>query len=118
MSIRAISPPSGTGSHDASAHALDADVRVAHTQHLEGKAVYSTSGKKVGDIDRVVMSNGKRTAIIGIDGIIGYGAKEVAVPLSRVTRSEDSGRVTVDYSESELKALPDVDPGDFVSLRM
>lgn len=108
----------GTGSHDASAHALDADVRVAHTQHLEGKAVYSTSGKKVGDIDRVVMSNGKRTAIIGIDGIIGDGAKEVAVPLSRVTRSEDSGRVTVDYSESELKALPDVDPGDFVSLRM
>lgn len=111
----------GRGPLPTRALALDAEragVRVAHTQHLEGKAVYSTSGKKVGDIDRVVMSNGEHTAIIGIDGIIGDGAKEVAVPLSRVTRSEDGDRVMVDYSESELKALPDVDPGDFFSLRM
>ncbi len=106
----------GTDPHDPSAHALEGER--AHSQDLEGKAVYSTNGRKVGDIDRVVMSNGKRTAIIGIDGIIGDGAKEVAVPLSRVTRSVDGDRVTVDYSESELKALPDVDPGDFVSLRM
>lgn len=80
---------------------------------VEGMDVYDVSGKKVGDVDRLVVKDGQKTAIIGIDGIVGAGAKEVAVPFSKINRSFDGERLSVSYSEGELKALPDVDPGDF-----
>lgn len=99
------------------AHGKNVVSETSEWAELEGKDVYSSSGEKVGDVDRVVMKAGEQSVIIGIDGLLGDGAKEVAVPLSKIRSSATDDRVVVEYSESELKALPDVDPGDFVSLR-
>ena len=78
---------------------------------LEGRKVYGADGELIGDVDsiRVEKASGKTVAIIGIRGIVGDAAKEVAMPLSELKRSPNSDALTTAVTLSDLKKRSDVD---------
>lgn len=81
---------------------------------IEGKEVFGVNGEKLGDVDsvRLKASTKERVAIIGIDGIVGANAKEVAVPLRELRMMEGTDTIESDLSMAQLKERPDVDPLD------
>ena len=74
---------------------------------LKGKDVYEPAGKKVGEIDEVVPSQGQpRDAVVAVGGILGIGAKKVLIPASDIERSED-GRLVIAMTENQIEKLPE-----------
>lgn len=58
---------------------------------LIGKAVYDTSGDRVGEIDDVVINkqNKATAAVLGVGGFLGIGEKKVAVPMNQLAMQGD-----------------------------
>lgn len=74
---------------------------------LKGKDVYDPAGKKVGEIDEVVPTQGQpREAIVAVGGILGIGAKKVLIPASDIERGDD-GRLVVAMTENQIEKLPE-----------
>jgi sporulation protein YlmC with PRC-barrel domain len=82
---------------------------------IEGKAVLTNTGEKVGDVSDVVYDDtgSNKLVIVGLDGAVGAGAKEVAIPLSRLSLSQDGKQLATNLTRPEIEAMPDVDPGDY-----
>lgn len=90
-----------------------ADLSAMDPDELEGKTIYF-NGEEVGDVDsiRVEKATKERVAIIGIEGVVGANAKEVAVPLNRLRLQASGDGLETNLSKNELQTLPDVDPLD------
>jgi len=74
---------------------------------LKGKDVYDPAGKKVGEIDEVVPSQGQpHDAVVAVGGILGIGAKKVLIPASDIERGED-GRLVIAMTENQIEKLPE-----------
>jgi sporulation protein YlmC with PRC-barrel domain len=72
--------------------------------------VYDPSDNKIGDVDDVLIDKeGNVTAmIIGVDGFLGMGEKDVAVPFSSVRASEKNNKwyLVLNTTKDALKSAP------------
>lgn len=50
-----------------------------------------------------------RVAVLAVGGVLGFGRKEVAVPISSL-QVDDRGRILIDASADDLKARPAFSP--------
>jgi sporulation protein YlmC with PRC-barrel domain len=71
-----------------------------------GKDVYGTNGKKVGELNNVLIDpDGKvRAGIIEFGGFLGIGEHRVAVPWNQINAQGD--RLTVNMTNDQIKAAP------------
>lgn len=91
----------------------DASIATMEIDDIEGKEILDSSGRQLGDVDEVVVNKSNQTmAVIGLEG----SAREVAVPLNKLTLSGDGENLVTRLSKSELEAMPDYDPGDMKSV--
>lgn len=80
---------------------------------MVGTSVYDQSNNNIGSIDDVLIdSSGKvRAVVIGVGGFLGVGEKDVAIPfdalnVQRKANSASIEKVTVSFSEDQLKNAP------------
>ena len=83
---------------------------------LMGKDVYGANGKKLGEIDNLLVGPDNRVhaAVIEFGGFLGMGEHKVAVPWDKLNVTKD--RVTANMNEDQIKAAPRWDknrPGQF-----
>lgn len=84
----------------------------AKAEDLEGKTVVTLSGDEVGRIGRVGKSPEfeERVATIDVGEFLGVGEKTIAVPLSKLHRSEaDGDRVRISIMRTAIEAQPEFD---------
>lgn len=112
----AITAPVLAGKFDA----LQNEARIGSGQNalaltqLNGIDVYNREGETIGDVDRLVLKDGNRTAIIHMD--VNADAKKIAVPFTDLSVTDGGKGITVGYSRSALETLPDVASVDFRTL--
>ena len=83
---------------------------------LMGKDVYGANGKKVGEINNLLVGPDNRVhaAVVEFGGFLGMGEHKVAVPWDQLNVTKD--RVTANMTEDQIKAAPRWDkdrPGQF-----
>ena len=76
---------------------------------LDGAAVYDSTGERIGELDDILMgSDGtSMAASLDVGGFLGIGERDVAVPVTDLTPSDDG--FTVNLSREQLEALPEFD---------
>lgn len=79
---------------------------------LWDQTVYDLENRKVGTVMAVTEN---RKAIVEIDGILGFGAKHVTVPVQRFQMKSD-GRLVVTLNENEIKQMPEVREEDISAI--
>lgn len=78
-----------------------------------GKSVYTAADESIGNVTNLIMeeNGGLVAAVIGVGGFLGIGAKDVAVPMDKVTmtRNTQDGtiRLTTTETAETLKAAPE-----------
>ncbi|MBT9385533.1 hypothetical protein KM176_16795 [Pseudooceanicola sp. CBS1P-1] len=75
---------------------------------LLGADVMVGENDSIGEIDNVVVVNGKEMAVIGVGGFLGLGEHDVAVPLSDLS-SDGSNVWAKGYSKDQLKQMAEFD---------
>ena len=80
---------------------------------LVGASVYGADNTKIGDVDDVLIgSDGNvRAVVVGVGGIMGVGAKDVAIPFNALNVQRKAGsasidKITVAYSKDQLQNAP------------
>jgi len=82
------------------------------TSNLIGVDVYTQNSEEIGEIEDMVIDNGRtvRALVIGIGGFLGMGERYVAVPPESVTlmRPANGGevRAVVNTTAEQLRAAP------------
>jgi sporulation protein YlmC with PRC-barrel domain len=75
---------------------------------LQDKTVYDLEDREVGTVKDVSAPFGEnRRAIVEVGGFLGFGGKDVAVPVQHFQLKPD-GRLIVKLTEKELKQMPPV----------
>ena len=77
----------------------------AREKQLVGATVISLDEKEAGIIEKIVDEGGSSKAVVEYDGVLGVGAKKVAIPLADFTLISE-GRARVSLSAAEIKDLP------------
>ena len=85
-----------------------------HTTAIRAKKVLGTkvtdpSGKKIGEIEDVVLdkqSNNILFAVIGFGGFLGMAEKYHPIPWSGLEYDESKGAYVVNYTKEQLQAAP------------
>jgi len=82
------------------------------SQKLVGAEVVNTENKSVGDVENVVVENGRQQLIVSVGKFLGLGGRNVAIELDktrilRSTRAENEFRIVTGLSEDEIKSLPE-----------
>ena len=85
-----------------------------HTSAIRAKKVIGTSvkdtaGRKIGEIEDVVLdkkSNSILFAVIGFGGFLGMAEKYHPVPWTALDYDEDQGSYVVNYTKDQLQAAP------------
>lgn len=78
-----------------------------------GNAVYTSADESIGSVTNLILeeNGGIVAAVVGVGGFLGIGAKDVAVPMDKitVTRDTQSGavRLTTTETAESLKAAPE-----------
>ena len=78
-----------------------------------GSAVYTSTDESIGSVTNLILeeNGGIVAAVVGVGGFLGIGAKDVAVPMDKltVTRDTQSGtiRLTTTETADSLKAAPE-----------
>ncbi len=78
-----------------------------------GKSVYTGADESIGNVTNLIMEQdgGLVAAVIGVGGFLGIGAKDVAVPMDKITmtRNVEDGtiRLTTTETAETLKAAPE-----------
>jgi sporulation protein YlmC with PRC-barrel domain len=74
-----------------------------------GTAVKDPTGKKIGQVEDVVLdkqSNNIMFAVVGFGGFLGVAEKYHPIPWSSLDYDEDENGYVVSYSKDQLKAAP------------
>jgi sporulation protein YlmC with PRC-barrel domain len=74
-----------------------------------GTTVKDTTGKKIGEIEDVIldkMSNNIMFAVVGFGGFLGMSEKYHPIPWSALDYDEGENAYVVSYSKEQLKAAP------------
>lgn len=73
--------------------------------------VYNMSGERVGDVNDILVEEGRITAfVVGVGGFLGIGEKEVALKPDQVKRmihSDGKTYFTVNTTKEQLQAAPE-----------
>ena len=74
---------------------------------LDGAAVYDPSGERIGELDDILMGadGSSMAASLDVGGFLGMGEKDVAIPVTDLTPTEDG--FTVNMAQEQLGALPE-----------
>lgn len=82
-----------------------------HTKDFFRSRVYNMAGERVGDVNDILIDNGRVTAIvIGVGGFLGIGEKEVALEpdqVKRMVHSDGETYFTVNTTKDQLQAAPE-----------
>jgi sporulation protein YlmC with PRC-barrel domain len=83
---------------------------VWNTKDFMGSRVYNMAGERIGDVNDVLIDDGRVTAIvIGVGGFLGIGEKEVSMQPDQVKRmghSDGEAYFTVNSTKDQLQAAP------------
>ncbi|NMG75668.1 PRC-barrel domain-containing protein [Aromatoleum diolicum] len=92
-------------------------VQTMTPSQLRGTEVVGINGETIGSVKRVVQSRQEKNihAVISAGGLLGFGDKEITVPLDRM-RYED-GKLRLSATADELKARPEYRAEQYVELR-
>ncbi len=77
---------------------------------IKGTAVYGSDGKKTGSISTVLMKPDSKTIdrlVVGAGGVLGVGARDVALPVDQFRWDASKGGFKVAKTEDELKKMPE-----------
>ncbi|MGG2474120.1 PRC-barrel domain-containing protein, partial [Rhizobium sp. BR5] len=89
-----------------------AETQVSANDYI-GKSVYTAADESIGNVTNLIMEQdgGLVAAVIGVGGFLGIGAKDVAVPMDKITmtRNAQDGtiRLTTTETAETLKAAPE-----------
>ncbi|TFL19186.1 PRC-barrel domain-containing protein [Jannaschia formosa] len=92
--------PAGEGLYGAFANMRVSD--------LVGMNVLGGTGERLGEVDRLVDVGGTPNAIVGVGGFLGFGERDIAIPLDRFSQTEEGLRLDA-LTEEELEAMPEWD---------
>ena len=95
---------------------------LAHGRHdligsdrVEGTNVYRSDGKKIGEIERVMIdkiSGQAAYAVMGFGGFLGMGEDHYPIPWQRLTYNEKLGGYEVNLTDEQLKNAPHYATGE------
>jgi len=77
---------------------------------IKGAAVYGSDDKKVGSIATVLMKPNSKTIdrlVVGAGGVLGVGARDVALPVDQFHWDAAKGGFKIAKTEDELKQMPE-----------
>jgi hypothetical protein len=77
---------------------------------IKGAAVYGSDDKKIGNIATVLMKPDSKTIdrlVVGAGGVLGVGARDVALPVDQFRWDEAKGGFKIAKTEDELKKMPE-----------
>jgi sporulation protein YlmC with PRC-barrel domain len=73
--------------------------------------VYNMSGERIGDVNDMLVDDGKITAfVVGVGGFLGIGEKEVSLKpdqVKRMVHSDGETYFTVNTTKEQLQAAPE-----------
>lgn len=78
-----------------------------------GSDVYTSTDESIGSVTNLILeeNGGIVAAVVGVGGFLGLGAKDVAVPMSKLTVTRDTANGTIRLTTTEtaesLKAAPE-----------
>ena len=85
------------------------------SDRVEGTNVYRSDGKKIGEIERVMidkLSGHVAYAVMGFGGFLGLGEDHYPVPWQKLTYSERLGGYEVNLTDEQLKNAPHYATGE------
>jgi len=95
---------------------------LAHGRHdligsdrVEGTNIYRSDGKKIGEIERVMIdkiSGQVAYAVMGFGGFLGLGEDHYPIPWQRLTYNEKLGGYEVNLTDAQLKNAPHYATGE------
>lgn len=91
----------------AGAAATERTFTTSELHELIGQEVQNAGGEDIGEVNDVVMVDGRPVLVVGVGGFLGLGAKEVTVPYEEATMSSDG--VQVNMTQDQLKQQPEYD---------
>jgi sporulation protein YlmC with PRC-barrel domain len=77
-------------------------------EDITGKDLYDQSGKKLGEIDKIVRDNATNqlSAVVDVGGVAGIGGKAVTIPLSAIDMRNGELRAQAVAGPEQLKQHP------------
>lgn len=95
-----IDTTASTGSGASAAHAM-------RVKQLDDMDVYNAKGKKLGEVDRLIMSqkDNKRYVVVAHGGFLGLGEDKVAFPLERFSVKGNDRLVIRGVSEQDVQNM-------------
>lgn len=75
---------------------------------LVGTEVMGDTGETIGEVDNVVLVQGKEMAVVGVGGFLGLGEHDVALPLEELT-VEGEQLHAAGYTKEELESMAEFD---------
>jgi sporulation protein YlmC with PRC-barrel domain len=108
-----VPAPGTSGSTGAPAKSASASVNpltVEDVSKLKGVAVYGGDNQKIGEISTVLMKPETKTIdrlVVGEGGILGVGARNVALPISAFSWDAQTGSFKIARTGDELKSMPE-----------
>jgi sporulation protein YlmC with PRC-barrel domain len=83
--------------------------RAIRAKKVIGTNVKDTAGKKIGEIEDVMLdkvSNNIMFAVVGFGGLLGIAEKYHPIPWSSLKYDEDENAYVVSYTRAQLEAAP------------
>ncbi len=82
-----------------------------------GAEVVNTKGEEVGTVKDLVIDQDKiEYAVVAVGGFLGFGEKEVAIPLDQLKFGKDKSYLMSAESEEQLKQMPEYQKGQYQPL--
>ena len=104
MNTRGAATPLAHGRHD-----------LIGSDRVEGTNVYRSDGKKIGEIERVMIdkiSGQAAYAVMGFGGFLGMGEDHYPIPWERLTYNEKLGGYEINLTDEQLKNAPHYATGE------
>jgi hypothetical protein len=105
------------GQDDPQTASSDNPVLQLTPDELKNMEVVDPVGEKVGKVDSIIRSReggSEIQAVISSGGVLGIGAKEVAVPIDSLELSDD--KLQIRTTQEELKSREDYEPNAYVEV--
>ena len=108
-----VPAPGTSGSAAAPARSASAAVNpltVEDVSKLKGVDVYGSDDQKIGEISTVLMNPESKTIdrlVVGEGGVLGVGARNVALPISAFSWDAKAGSFKIARTGDELKSMPE-----------
>lgn len=98
---------------DASYLTEQSETQVSANDYI-GKQIYNSGDESIGKVNDLIMeeNGGIVAAVVGVGGFLGIGAKDVALPMSKVTMTRDAAnnndvRLTTTETAEALQSAPE-----------